>query len=245
MSWSIRDKRIYITIAVFGLVVGLVGGFLLDKADGQVVTLAPGHPRPFSLTSRPAPISASAEQLMCRDEAPEYPGCTAAQARAREAHTRRMTRRHYGAARWGQSGHEYAGLHRAGNRKLRRLYHRAVERFVARRTTAGEAVGDAYPRYRTWKAFKAHTSCSGVFGWAVKPVGWCQLTAAFSHWRDAVEATKKLVLRCDGLVVGAVATGAAIAVWTGVAIGPAAAIAGGGAAIGCAVETIYDQLWSW
>ncbi len=249
MSWSFRDKRIYVTIAVFGLVVGLVGGFLLDKANGEVATLAAGQPRPFSSTAGASSTIAVAhqvaQQLMCRDEAPDYPGCTAAQARSQEAPTRRMTRRHYGAGRWGQSRHEYAGLHRPGNHKLRRLYHRAVVRFVAQRTRAGESVADAYPRYRTWNAFKANTSCSGVFSWPLKPLGWCQITSAFSHWRDAVEATKRLVLKCDGLVVGAMATGAAIAAWTGVAIGPAAAIAGGGAALGCAVETIYDQLWSW
>ncbi len=245
MSWSVKDKRIYVAIAVFGLIVGLLGGFLLDKANGEVSWLAPGQPPPMPSSSSLPSAVVAADELMCRDEAPEYPGCTPAQARSHEARTRRMTRRHYGAARWGQSRHEYAGLHRAADRKLRRLYHHAVERFVARHHRAGKSGADAYPRYRTWRAFKAHTSCSGVFGWAVKPVGWCQIRSAFSHWRDAVEATKSLILRCDGLVVGAAATGAAIAAWTGVAIGPAAVIAGGGAALGCAVETIYEQVWSW
>ncbi len=245
MSWSFKDKHIYLAIAVFGLVVGLFGGLLLDKASGQVAPRSADQPRLAAWTSAQPSTDAVANTLMCRDEAPEYPGCSPAQSRAREAHSRRATRKHYAATRWGQSHHEYAGLHRAGNRKLRRLYHHAVVRFVARHHRAGKFGADAYPRYRTWRAFKAHTSCSGVFGWAVKPVGWCQIGSVFSHWRDAVEATKSLILRCDGLVVGAAATGAAIAAWTGVAVGPAAVIAGGGAAVGCAVETIYDELWSW
>jgi hypothetical protein len=253
MVWTDKQRHIYLVIAVLGLLIGLIGGFLVGDARGQTLGTRPAPSRTLASAAsvQPAgtssgPAVSSTARLICRDDPPEYPGCTPAQARQREAATRRMTRRHYNANRWGQSHHEFRGLRPAANRKLRRLYHHAVLRFVERHTRAGVTTANTYPRYRTWRGFKAHTACSGVFGWgSVMPYGWCQVGQAYSGWGEAARDTERMTLKCDGLILGAAGSGAAVAGWTGVAILPGALIGGGGASVGCAVESIWDSLWSW
>jgi hypothetical protein len=246
MTWTDKQKRIYLLIALLGLIIGLVGGILVDEARGEGAPVGSDGER----HSTPVPHLASSvvptARRMCRADPPDYPGCSPAQARRHEAATRRMTRRHYHAHRWGQSHHEFRGLSGPANRKLRRLYHHAVQRYVIRHRRAGLAAHAAYPRYRTWHAFKTHAACSGVFGWnSVMPFGWCRIGEAFSNWGGAARETKRLTLDCDGLVLGAAATGAAVAGWTGIAVAPGAMAGAGGAAVGCAVQHIYDLIWSW
>lgn len=163
-----------------------------------------------------------------------------------EAPNKRRMARNYDRARWGQTnGHEFklAKMSAKNERHLKRLYNRAVNRFVARQHAKGVMGKSAYPRYRTWGGFVRNTDCGGSFGiYASMVSAWCQITAPINK---VASGTKNIVIRCDGAFVAGSVLGAGIAWWGGVTIPPAALAGGGIAGAGCATENIWEKLTPW
>lgn len=153
-------------------------------------------------------VSATKAFAICQG-APDYTGCTTKQIRVAEARTAKVANHHYRRAEWGQA-HRIEQLSNKADRKMRREYRHAVNRYVANKTTQLEAKGaevtaaTVQPKYRTWRGFKRNTACNmGFWGGALS--AWCTIQNAENEALEKVTSTAlHLTLSCGGeaLIVG-------------------------------------------
>lgn len=195
------------------------------------------------------------------DKAFSYPIYTTNAQRVQEAPNHPVTDRHFAANHWNAHRHVFTpNLSAKSNRKLRRGYNRAVDRYVAQHTalviegTVAAVVPGrpdmvslpaVTPRFATWARFKAASSCvMGLWGSAMN------FLCNFSQEEDkAISSVGKAfvheTLSCTGLglsvSIGTTVAGRPPLVVT--AVTPQmVALAGISTAVGCVTNDLFKVI---
>ena len=128
--------------------------------------------------------------------------------------------------------------------KLRRLFNKAVDAYVARQNAKGIVGRAAQPRFTTFHDFLGAMECGGNFGMFSGLVEAACVVSQPINWR--ADNTTSLILTCDGWTVGGAFGGAAGVVkwgWTAVKVGSMSGAATTAAA--CTATYLYDSLMPW
>jgi hypothetical protein len=189
-----------------------------------------------AVTPPTASWGASQTAPHCVVHYPTYDHCSKSQIDDIEMGTAHRFRRHYAEPhRWGQKPHAFSGLSAVSNAKLRKGYHRAVQRYYRHHLKSGL-------RHPTWASFKSAAYCAGSFS-AMSPVQWCGLNPiADRAIATAAGTAVHVVIGCRGAVLEGAASAAAGSLVLGVAITPTGMGAVGAAAV---TACVVHRAWGW
>jgi hypothetical protein len=239
------------------LLLALLAGVVLVATEAGPAAAASSPAASSHLRSHSGGLNV--DPRMCRPEPPDYPGCTPRQVRPllRAAFAGEYTGHAYGYRYYLMGQHRrgviFAHLTQALNAKLARLYHAAVQRYEqAHRTVVVEPNGDrrvvvAYPRFRTWAAFRNQTTsfCTANNITIHFPTQYCWSITKLGEAGQAINSllndTKSIALSCDGYAIGGWATGAFSAWRMGTGVLAGGYYGAAGVEIGC--QTTH--LWNW
>lgn len=216
-------KKQIVYIIVLAFMLSTLVGLAIDKAHGQCVT-----------------------------DRPEYPGCTNLQVKRLEGGTQSRFKAHYHLKQWGQHSREFANLPPKVNAKFKRLYDQAVVRWRRQHSKLSQPqfdFGGGQLVRATWGEFKAHAWCFGPLGaYTGLRMGYCasggQLTGS-DMWRKIAQETDYLAIKCGGMVLTGMATGAYVAKNddpTALSIAPGATIGATTGLIACGIDTAASAM---
>lgn len=250
---QVRSHRVRRTATKVTAVVATIALASLAVVDQP----ASAEGKPFGFAEGAfAGLQVGVDPRICNPVPPDYPGCTAAQARPdTQYQVRRQYTGHAAGYRfynWGQHhrGEVFGlggGLTPGQNTHLRNLYYKAKAVWQRQHAFVGKDGVTVLPQpmYPTWLGFRDNVSAGCTTRWHM-PNLFCQTTTEFDWFGEKTWDLTKLVFQCNGTLVGGLFAGqiTAKAGWLKLGVGTLKGGWYGIAAgeIGCQVSSLTDWM---